>query len=218
MLTILHALLSSDITVLSQPGMLWGIVTILFSVIFLESAFLPAAFLPGDSLLLLAGVLVKQNILPFYPTLFILVGATGSGYWLNYILGRWLGNTQLVTRWLSGAPEHYHTRAKKLFERYGLPALLVGRFLGFVRTLLPLMAGLSHARLLPFQAFSWAGAFVWILALMSLGGSLTHVAFFKQNQAAGMALLLGLPLIFLVAGVFASLMLVYRRRKHAAEK
>lgn len=217
MTALLHALLTSDIHALAQPGMVSGILLVIFTVIFIESAFLPAAFFPGDSLLLLAGVLVKQHILLFWPTLLILVIATGTGYWINYLQGRWLGSTRPVKRWLATVPEHYDHRAKKLFEQYGVPALLVGRFLGFVRTLLPLMAGLSRTRQTSFQIFSWAGALVWIYSIMSVGGALTNVSLFQHNQSAGMALLLILPLVFLVAGVSASLVLAYRRRKHACQ-
>ncbi len=57
--------------------------------------------------------------------------------------GRWLGNTRTVKGWLAQLPAKYHQRATCMFDRHGLLALLAGRFLAFVRTLLPTMAGIS---------------------------------------------------------------------------
>lgn len=213
MINILNALLSHDLGALSQPGMVWMICGILFTAIFLESALLPAAFLPGDSLLLLAGALAAKGILPFLPTLGLLVAATGTGYWLNYLLGRWLGDTKSMQKWLARVPEHYHKRAYNLSVRYGSLALLAGRFLGFVRTLLPLLAGISGLRQKRFQLFSWIGALLWVYTLMSAGSALTNIPFFQKNETIGMTLLLILPLILLFAGVMGSVIVVCRRKK-----
>ena len=212
MTDILHALLSHDLVTLSRPDMIWRIYGILFAALFLESALLPAAFLPGDSLLLLAGALVAKGVLPFWPTMGLLVVATGTGYQVNYLLGRWLGHTHRVQKWLSRVPEHYHQRAHHLSERYGPLALLVGRFIGFVRTLLPLLAGISGIRQKRFQLYSWVGAFLWIGTLMMAGEALTTIPFFRQHESAGMTLLLVLPLLLLVAGAAGSLLVVCCRK------
>lgn len=214
MLSLLQALQSHDFTVLSQPGMLWGIYGILFAVIFLESALLPAAFLPGDSLLLLVGALSSQGILPFLPTMGLLIIATGTGYWLNYRLGGWLGHTQWARQYLSKVPECHQQRAYALSERYGPQALLVGRFIGFVRSLLPLLAGISGFRPSRFHLFSWSGALLWVSTVMMAGAVLTKVPFFRQNETAGMLLLLLLPLLLLVASLIGSLVVIWRRKRY----
>lgn len=209
----LNALLTHDLTTLSQPNMVWGMCGILFMVIFLESALLPAAFLPGDSMLLLAGALTAKGILPFLPTMGLLIAAAGGGYWLNFLLGRWLGHTRLVQKWLTRMPEHYHQRAYLLSKRYGALALIMGRFLGFIRTLLPLLAGISGLSQRKFQLFSWLSALLWVYALMAVGRSLTDIPFFRQNEAIGMASLLILPLFLLIAGVIGGIIVIYRRKK-----
>lgn len=66
MSALLHAMISNDLAYLSHPSMVWWIIGILFSIIFLESALLPAAFLPGDSMLLLGGVLTEKGSFPFF--------------------------------------------------------------------------------------------------------------------------------------------------------
>ena len=72
----------------------------------------------------------------FLPTIAILTAAASLGCWLSYIQGRWLGNTKTVKGWLAQLPAKYHQRATCMFDRHGLLALLAGRFLAFVRTLL----------------------------------------------------------------------------------
>ena len=79
----------------------------------------------------------------FVPTLAILTAAASLGCWLSYLQGRWLGNTETVKGWLAHLPQKYHQRATCMFDKHGPLALLAGRFLAFVRTLLPTMAGIS---------------------------------------------------------------------------
>ena len=74
--------------------------------------------------------------------------------------------------WLSHLPAHYHQRAHNLFHRHGLSALLVGRFLAFVRTLLPTIAGLSGLSNARFQFFNWMSGLLWVLILTTLGFAL----------------------------------------------
>ncbi|CAK8742442.1 Inner membrane protein YqjA [Sodalis praecaptivus] len=109
----------------------------------MENGLLPAAFLPGDSLLILIGVLIAKGTLNFPLVLLLLTVAASLGSWISYLQGKWLENNRLVKSWLAHLPAHYHQRAYRMFHRHGLSALLIGRFVAFVRTLLPTIAGLS---------------------------------------------------------------------------
>ncbi len=91
---LLHALWSQDFETLSQPGMIGMLYFVLFVILFLENGLLPAAFLPGDSLLVLVGVLIAKGALGYPQTLLLLTVAASTGCWLSYIQGRWLGNTR----------------------------------------------------------------------------------------------------------------------------
>ena len=123
------ALWHQDYETLSNPSLLWAIYIMLFAILFLENGLLPAAFLPGDSLLILVGVLIAKDTLDFPTTLIVLTAGASLGCWVGYLQGRWLSNTKIVKGWLSHLPPHYHQRAHSLFHRHGLAALLVGRFL-----------------------------------------------------------------------------------------
>ncbi|STG71859.1 inner membrane protein [Escherichia coli] len=156
---IIAALWQHDFAALADPHIVSVVYFVMFATLFLENGLLPASFLPGDSLLILAGALIAQGVMDFLPTIAILTAAASLGCWLSYIQGRWLGNTKTVKGWLAQLPAKYHQRATCMFDRHGLLALLAGRFLAFVRTLLPTMAGISG---LPNRRFQFFQLVKWI--------------------------------------------------------
>ena len=97
---LLHALWSQDFETLANPGMIGMLYFVLFMILFLENGLLPAAFLPGDSLLVLVGVLIAKGAMGFPETILLLTAAASLGCWLSYIQGRCLGNTRVVQNWL----------------------------------------------------------------------------------------------------------------------
>ncbi len=209
---LLHALWQQDYVMLADPGLVWMIYLILFMILFLENGLLPAAFLPGDSLLILVGVLIAKGTMSFPLTLFILTTAASLGCWTGYIQGRWLGNTRLVQKWLSHLPAQYHQRAHQLFHRHGLSALLIGRFIAFVRTLLPTIAGLSGLSNIRFQFFNWISALLWVGILTVLGFAIGKTTLFLQYEEQLMLALMLLPLILLILGLGGSLIMLWRKK------
>ncbi|WP_145501870.1 DedA family protein [Yersinia similis] len=214
---ILHALWQQDFSKLADPNVIWVIYGILFTTLFLENGLLPASFLPGDSLLLLAGALIAKGVMGFLPTLIILTTAASLGCWLSYLQGRWLGDTSVVKRWLLQLPLQYRQRAHTLFVRHGLAALLMGRFLAFVRTLLPTLAGISGLNSMRFQLFNWLSGLLWVGSVVSLGFALSHVPLVKQYENQVMTVLMILPIVLLLAGLVGTLILVWCKRKSTTE-
>ena len=209
---LLHALWSQDFETLSNPGMIGMLYFVLFVILFLENGLLPAAFLPGDSLLVLIGVLIAKDALGYPQTILLLTAAASLGCWLSYIQGRWLGNTRLVQNWLSHLPAHYHQRAHHLFHKHGLSALLIGRFIAFVRTLLPTIAGLSGLSNARFQFFNWMSGLLWVLILTSLGYLLGKTPVFRKYEDALMSCLMLLPVALLVIGLIGSLVVLWKKK------
>ncbi|ATA20543.1 membrane protein DedA with SNARE-associated domain [Gibbsiella quercinecans] len=214
---LLDALWQQDFETLANPSMVWTLYAILFMILFLENGLLPAAFLPGDSLLILVGVLVAKGTMNFPLTIFILTVAASTGCWVSYIQGKWLGNTRTVQGWLSHLPAHYHQRAHQLFHRHGLSALLIGRFLAFVRTLLPTIAGLSGLDNLRFQFFNWMSGLLWVLILTSCGFALGKTPMFRKYEDQLMFGLMLLPLVLLVAGLVGSLFVLWRKKRATSQ-
>lgn len=212
---IVQALWHQDFAALANPDVIWIIYGIMFITLLLENGLLPAAFLPGDSLLLLAGAMIAKGVMGFIPTVLILTLAASLGCWISYLQGRWLGNTRVVKSWLMHLPAQYHQRAWNLFHRHGLLALLAGRFLAFVRTLLPTMAGISGLKNGRFQFFNWLSGLLWVGILVSLGYAISQVPFIKRHEDQVMTILMLLPLVLLCAGLIGSITLVLKRKKRA---
>lgn len=210
---IVSALWHQDFAALANPDVIWIVYGIMFVTLLLENGLLPAAFLPGDSLLLLAGAMIAKGVMGFIPTVAILTFAASLGCWLSYLQGRWLGNTRMVKSWLMHLPAQYHQRAWSLFHRHGLMALLAGRFLAFVRTILPTMAGISGLKNGRFQLFNWLSGLLWVGILVSLGYAISQVPFIKRHEDQVMAILMILPLVLLCVGLVGSITLVLKRRK-----
>lgn len=211
--SLIDALWQQDYETLANPSLAWTLYTVLFLIIFLENGLLPAAFLPGDSLLILVGVLIAKDAMNFPLTIVLLTTAASLGCWLSYIQGKWLGNTRVVQGWLAHLPVQYHERAHNLFHRHGLSALLVGRFLAFVRTLLPTIAGLSGLSSARFQLFNWISGLLWILILTTLGYFLGKTPLFLKYEDQLMNCLMLLPLVLLVGGLGGSLLLLWRKKQ-----
>ncbi|RUT64342.1 DedA family protein (plasmid) [Morganella morganii] len=207
------ALWHQDYETLSNPSLLWAIYIMLFVILFLENGLLPAAFLPGDSLLILVGVLIAKDTLDFPTTLIVLTAGASLGCWVGYLQGRWLSNTKVVKSWLSHLPPHYHQRAHSLFHRHGLAALLVGRFLAFIRTLLPMLAGIAGLNSRRFQFFNWLSGFLWVGILTALGYGLGISPIFRKYEHHLMNILMLIPVVLLVCGLIASLWVVWKRKR-----
>ncbi|PHM39790.1 DedA family protein [Xenorhabdus mauleonii] len=210
---LIYALWHQDYETLTNPSLVWALYILLFLVLFLENGVLPAAFLPGDSLLILVGVLIAKDTLNFPATLVILTAGASLGCWIGYLQGRWLGNTKLVQGWLSHLPEHYHQRAHNLFHRHGLSALLIGRFLAFIRTLLPTLAGLAGLKNGRFQLFNWLSGFLWVIILTTLGYMLGKSPLFRQYEEYLMNFLLLLPVALLLIGLIGTLTVIFRKKR-----
>jgi membrane protein DedA with SNARE-associated domain len=209
---IIAALWQHDFAALANPHVVGVVWMVMFATLFLENGLLPASFLPGDSLLLLAGALVAKGVMDFVPTVLILTSAASLGCWLSYIQGRWLGNTRVVKGWLAQLPKKYHDRATFMFDRHGLLALLAGRFLAFIRTLLPTMAGISGLSNRRFQFFNWLSALLWVGGITGLGYALSMIPFIKRHEDQVMTCLMILPVVLLLVGLFGTLVVVIRKK------
>ncbi|MDF0530894.1 DedA family protein [Tsukamurella sp. 8F] len=151
--------------------------------IFVETGLLVGFIFPGDSLLFTAGVFAAQPH-PFaepWQLLVFLPIAAALGDQSGYAIGRVLGPRALrgrVMRWIGDEPVE---RTYRFFGRYGAATVLFARFIGIVRTLVPVLAGftgMSHRR---FTAFSLAGSIVWCDGIVVLGYYLGGIPLLRDH-------------------------------------
>jgi membrane protein DedA with SNARE-associated domain len=141
---------------------------------FVENAFPP---IPSELIMPLAGFLAAQGKLDLFGV--VLAGSFGSvlGALLWYLVGRWLGGERLRTfaakhgRWLTISPSDVDD-ARYWFARHGRRAVLVGRVIPGVRTLISVPAGIAEMPLAPFLIFSAIGTAIWSGSLVAAGYSL----------------------------------------------
>ncbi len=154
-----------------------GGLALLIAIVFAETGILAGFFLPGDSLLVTAGVLCSVN--PLDPTqppplTFWVVGvalslAAIAGDWLNFALGKLAGNRA----WSRPDGRFFKRRhleeAHAFYERWGGLALAAGRFVPIVRTFVPFVAGMAKMRFSAFFAWNVIGALAWVWSMTGLG-------------------------------------------------
>jgi membrane-associated protein len=146
----------------------------LFAIIFCETGLVVTPFLPGDSLLFVAGAIAAGGQLDVHILFFSLAAAAFLGNAANYAIGRLLGRrffTDHGSRWLN--PRHLE-KAKAFYKRNGGSAVIISRFLPIIRTYVPFVAGLSAMDARRYAAFNAAGAVLWV-------GGLTYAGFFFGN-------------------------------------
>jgi membrane-associated protein len=138
------------------------IYAILFLIIFAETGFVVFPFLPGDSLLFIAGALAADGQIDPWALTVLLIGAAILGNTVNYAVGRYFGKRVFETdsRWIS---RDVLLKAHGFYENHGGKAVLLSRFLPLLRTFVPFIAGVSEMTFAKFQKYNIIGAFVWIV-------------------------------------------------------
>ncbi|OEC36289.1 hypothetical protein A7D27_26000 [Pseudomonas sp. 1D4] len=174
------------------------IYAILFLVIFCETGLVVTPFLPGDSLLFIAGAVCANGAMDPLLLALLLMSAAILGDSTNYLIGRTTGerlfsrpNSKIFRR-------DYLERTHAFYDRHGGKTVTLARFLPIVRTFAPFVAGVGRMPYGRFVAFSVAGSILWVGGLVTLGFFFGNVPFIKQNLSLlviGIILLSLLPMI-----------------------
>ena len=138
---------------------------ILFAVVFGETGLVIFPFLPGDSLLFLAGALSADGLMNAWVLTFLLIFAAVSGNTVNYWVGSKIGHKayEIDTPWFS----HEHLRkTHNFYEKHGGKALVIARFLPIIRTFVPFVAGISEMTMAKFQRWNIIGAVLWVVTFV----------------------------------------------------
>lgn len=137
--------------------------------VYAETGFLLGLFLPGDTLLLIVGVLAAQGELPLWWSMAVIFVGAVFGDNTGYFIGRTTGERIFKQhKGLLFRPEYIH-RAETFYARHGGITVIIARFVGYVRTVAPLIAGAAHMYRPKFIVFNIAGAALWTLTFVLLG-------------------------------------------------
>jgi len=149
---------------------LW-IYLILFLIIFIETGLVVTPFLPGDSLLFVTGTLAAGGMLDILTLCILLSIAAIGGDSLNYWIGKACGLDRLHCRYPRLFRKEYFERTSRFYERYGGKTIVIARFVPYIRTFAPFMAGVGRMSYPRFLFFNIMGGIAWITSFL-LGGYL----------------------------------------------
>lgn len=154
----------------------------ILAIVFVESGLLVGFMLPGDSLLFTAGLLSSTGTLPGIWVLLLTVPlAAIAGDQVGYAIGRKAGPSVFSRPNSRFFRPEYVEKAHEFFERYGARTVVIARFVPIVRTLTPVMAGVSRMRYRTFVAYNVVGGVAWGVGVTSLGYFLGQVDFVHDN-------------------------------------
>lgn len=156
---------------------------LLFVIVFCETGLVVTPFLPGDSLLFVAGALAAAGGMDIGVVIALLVTAALCGDNVNYWIGRWVGPKVFRaedSRWFS---RRHLDRTHAFYERHGGKAIILARFVPIVRTYVPFVAGIGAMPYARYLAFCVAGALLWVVTLSLAGYWFGNIALVKDNLA-----------------------------------
>ena len=147
----------------------WGGYGVLFAIVFAETGLLVGFFLPGDSLLITAGLLAANGTLNIWWLNVLLIVAAVVGDSVGYAIGRRLG-PRLFTRQKSLLfnPAHVE-RTRRFYEKYGAKTIVIARFVPIVRTFAPVLAGVGGMEYRRFIFYNVAGGVGWVVSMTWAG-------------------------------------------------
>jgi membrane-associated protein len=160
-----------------------AIYVILFAVIFIETGLVAMPFLPGDSLLFTAGLFAASGELDLVRLLILLFIAAvlgdNSNYWIGRKVGLRIFSWKIKDRSLVN--KKYLDQTEQFFEKNGVKAIIMARFVPFVRTFAPFAAGVGKMNYRTFFLFDLLGGFLWIFSLTIAGYMLGEVKWIREH-------------------------------------
>ena len=159
------------------------IYAILFAIIFCETGLVVTPFLPGDSLLFVAGALAATGGMDITLLIAVLLSAAVLGDNTNYWIGRWVGKK--VLHWGEGAPRFFnrgaYDKAHGFYEKYGPTTMIIARFIPLVRTFAPFVAGVARMTYPRYFVFDFLGGVIWVFSLTLAGFWFGNLPVVKSN-------------------------------------
>ncbi len=184
-------------TIVNQYGV-W-VYAILFLIIFVETGAVVMPFLPGDSLLFVAGAIAGLGALnlPLLMGLLILAAILGDA--LNYAIGSKIGPK--VFQWENSRffNKAAFEKTHAFYEKHGGVTIIVARFMPFVRTFAPFVAGVGAMTYSKFLSYNVIGAVLWVVSLTALGYWIGNTQWVRENFSVvtlAMIIIPGLPAVF----------------------
>ena len=165
MLDFLLACVHLDPMMILQTGGYLGIAALIFA----ESGLFLGIFLPGDSLLFASGLLATNGFFIVGPLIMVVVVAAIIGDSVGYWFGSEVGDRLFDRKDSRFFKQEYLLRTERFYKKYGGRAVVLARFVPIVRTIAPILAGVSSMKYRVFLAYNMLGGFLWGAGMVLLG-------------------------------------------------
>lgn len=154
---------------------------LLFVIVFVETGLVVMPFLPGDSLLFIVGALCGVGMMDFPLSCGVLLVAAVLGDQCNYHIGRYFGPK--VFQWESSRffNKKAFDQAHAFYERYGGVTIILARFMPFIRTFAPFVAGVAEMSRPKFTGYNVVGALIWVLGIATAGYFFGNLPFVREH-------------------------------------
>ncbi len=184
---------------------------LLFAIIFVETGVVVMPFLPGDSLLFVVGALCGVGLMDLTTSMLLMFTAAVAGNQSNYTIGKHVGPKVFQwenSRWFN---KKAFLKAHDFYERYGGVTLVVARFMPFLRTFAPFVAGVALMTRRRFTFFDITGGALWVGSITLAGYFFGNVPWVKQNLEKIIWAMILIPGLLILAGAWRE-----RRKQLAA--
>lgn len=168
-------------TVIAEYGAM--VYWVLFAIVFCETGLVVFPFLPGDTLLFIAGAFCASGVLNIWILMVLLIIAAVSGNTVNYWIGSAIGQRVFTSdyKWLDHkALQKAHT----FYENHGGKTIILARFIPFARTFAPFVAGMSQMTFAKFQFYNIIGASLWVIVLVAGGYFFSNIPIIRDHLNA----------------------------------
>ncbi len=183
---------------------------LLFLIIFVETGVVVMPFLPGDSLLFVVGALCGAGLMNLPLVVALLIAAAILGNQSNYMIGRYFGPK--VFQWENSRffNKHAFNQAHEFYEKYGGITIIAARFMPFLRTFAPFVAGVAQMTRSKFTFYDVTGAVLWVGGVTLAGYVFGNIPWVKENLDKIIWAAILLPGLLVIFGAWKA------RRKQAA--
>jgi membrane-associated protein len=172
---------------------------VLFLIIFCETGLVIFPFLPGDSILFIAGTFSAGGSLDTLLLILLLAIAAVAGDTVNYFIGRFTG-PRAFTGNIRYLKKEYLDQAHNFFEKYGGKTIVIARFIPIIRTFAPFVAGIGSMRYWRFLSYNVVGGIAWIVLLIMGGYLFGNIPLVKDNFTLIIYLIIFISLLPAIIG------------------
>ena len=151
---------------------------LLFFIIFMETGFVVTPFLPGDSIIFVAGTFAALHALDVWLVFILLAVAAVLGDTVNYWIGHFLGERAYHVRWIK---KEYLDRTHAFFEKHGGKTIFLARFVPIIRTFAPFVAGVGRMSYSYFFSYNVFGGILWVALFTVAGYFFGNIPFIKDH-------------------------------------